>query len=60
MSPMSGYLLVEVEEIIKETDTAFLLRYATGAQEWLLKIEVMCPMKYRLGDRNVTIQLKEN
>lgn len=54
----NGYLQLEVEEIVKETDTAFLLRFRDGEEEWVLKHNVASPTKYELGDRNVTLLLR--
>ena len=55
----NGYLQLEVEEIVKETDTAFLLRFHNGDEEWVLKSDVASPINYELGDRNVTLLLRD-
>lgn len=57
---MSGYMQVEVEEIVKESDTAFYVRYHDGVYEWLRKDRVANPGHYALGDRDVLIHLRED
>lgn len=56
---LDGYSHLDVEEIIKESDTAFLLRFYDGEQGWLLKNNVAQPTSYSEGDRNITMQLVE-
>lgn len=56
---MSGYMQVEVEEIVKESDTAFYVRYHDGDHEWLRKDCVANARRYTLGDRDVMLQLLE-
>ena len=54
---MNGYLQLDIEEILKESDTAFQVRFADGEMGWLLKTEIVQPTDYREGDRNVVMQL---
>ena len=54
---MNGYLQLDIEEILKESDTAFQVRFADGEMGWLLKTEIVQPTNYSEGDRNVVIQL---
>lgn len=56
---MCSYVLLEAEEILKETETAFLLLFTDGEQAWLLKEEVLNVTHYSVGDRNVTLHLRE-
>lgn len=58
MSHFSGYHHLEVEEIVKESERAFFVRFHDGEQEWLLKEQVVHPSYYSVGDRGVTIHLK--
>lgn len=58
MSHFSGYHHLEVEEIVKESERAFFVRFHDGEQEWLMKEQVVDPRRYSVGDKEVTIQLK--
>jgi hypothetical protein len=54
-----GYFPLDVEEVVKETDTAFLFRFHDGEEEWIGKEEVGEPSRYALGDRGITVQLRD-
>jgi len=54
---MNSYLQMDIEEILKETETAFLVKFTDGEEGWILKLEVACSTSYSVGDRNVVMQL---
>ena len=56
--PVSGYLYLEVEEIVKESERAFWARFHDGEYEWIQKAQVDDPLRYSVGDKEVTMQLK--
>ena len=58
MPQVNTYDFLIVEEIVKESDTAFLFRFHDGETEWIEKRWVVCPSRYNLGDRNIYIHLR--
>lgn len=56
---VNSYYFIEVEEIVKESDTAFLVRFCSGETEWILKKDVASASHYGLGDHDITLQLKQ-
>lgn len=54
----SGYVHVEVEEILRETERAFLVRF-DGEETWLPKACIADADCYDAGDVNVTISVRE-
>lgn len=52
-----GYQHIDVQEIVKESDTAFLVLYPDGEQEWIRKEQVASPTRYSQGDKDVVLHL---
>jgi hypothetical protein len=50
---------LDVEEIVKETDSAFLLRLDDGEEVWIPKSQVSDPESYAQGDCNATVSVTE-
>lgn len=59
MEHFNSYLHIEVEEIVDETDLSYLLCFPDGEWEWVLKSEIVLPDSYKVGDRNISVRLKE-
>lgn len=55
----SGYVHLEDVDIIKETDSAFLLVIEDGERVWLPKSQVANPDDYSEGDEGVSISVTE-
>jgi hypothetical protein len=56
----SNYVDLDVDEILRETDAAFLLRLADSHEElWLPKSQVADPDDYAVGDEGLTISITE-
>jgi hypothetical protein len=55
----SGYVHVDVEEIVHETESAFLLRI-DGEQVWCPKACVADSEDYTGGDKNTSLAITEN
>ena len=56
---MSNYVHLEVEKIVKETDSAFLLRLEDGEELWIPKSQIADPDDYTEGDEDATISITE-
>lgn len=48
---------LEVEEVVRETDSAFLLRLEGGEEEWFPKSQVSDSGDYQEGDKDCTISV---
>lgn len=55
----SGWLHLDVDRIVRETEAAFLVDIKDGEQTWLPKSQVKNPGDYNQGDTNVTISITE-
>lgn len=54
----SNYVHLEVEEILRETDKAFLLRLEDEGQElWVPKSQISDADDYEEGDKNCTVSV---
>ncbi len=54
---MSGYIHLDVEEVVTETATHFLFRFHDGESEWIMKEEIANCTSYNVGDKEVTVHL---
>ncbi len=54
----SGYVHVGVEEILRETDAAFLCRIE-GEDVWLPRSQIADPDDYEVGDSDLTMSITE-
>jgi hypothetical protein len=54
----SGYVHLEVDEIKKETDKAFLV-VVDDEEVWLPKSQIANPGDYNKGDKNCSISVRE-
>jgi len=54
----SNWVHIEVEEIVCETDKAFLCR-VDGEEHWFPKSQVSNPEDYEEGDADVTLSITE-
>ena len=50
---------LDVEEILRETDKAFLVRLEDGREEWLPFSQIADPDEYQVGDRDCTVSITE-
>ena len=55
---MSRYVHLDVEEILRETDKAFLL-LVEGEEIWIPKGQIANPGDYSEGDSNCTVSITE-
>ena len=54
----SGYAHIEVDEIKRETDGAFLF-VIDGEEKWVPKSQVADPDDYERGDENCSVSITE-
>lgn len=55
----SNWVHLDVEEIVRETDKAFLVRLEDGEEVWLPKGQVADADDYKEGDTNCTLSISE-
>lgn len=55
----SNYVHLEVSEIKRETDKAFLVVLEDGAEHWLPKSQIADADDYSEGDTNCTVSITE-
>jgi hypothetical protein len=55
----SNYVHLDVDEILRETDKAFLVLTDEGEEVWLPKSHVADPDDYAEGDTNCTLSITE-
>lgn len=53
----SDWVHLDVEEVLRESDKALLVRLEDGREEWLPFSQISEPDDYKVGDRNVTISI---
>lgn len=54
----SGYVHIQVDIIIRETDKAFLVEVGDN-QHWIPKSQIASADDYDVGDRNITVSITE-
>lgn len=54
----SGYVHLDVEKVVRQTDSAFLL-VIDGEDYWIPKSQIADPETYEPGDENVTVSVTE-
>ena len=55
----SNWVHLDVEEIVRETDKAFLVRLEDGEEVWLPKGQISDAQDYSEGDTNCTLSISE-
>jgi hypothetical protein len=55
----SGWIHLDFERIVRETDKALLVRLEDGEEVWLPLSQISEPDSYREGDENGTISVTE-
>lgn len=55
----SGYVHLEVEQILKETDAAFYVLLEDGSRHWIPKSQIADPETYTEGDTSCTVSITE-
>lgn len=59
----SGYVHLDIDEILRETDKAFLVVYGTDFGErtetWIPKSQIADVDDYEVGDRNLTLSVSQ-
>ena len=55
----SNYVHLDVDEVIKETDKAFLVALKDGEELWLPKSQLADPDDYAVGDTDCTISVTQ-
>lgn len=58
MMGASDWVHLDVEEVVRETDAAFLLRI-DGSDHWIPKSQISDPEDYSAGDTGCTISVTE-
>ena len=59
MSTASNYVHLDVEEIVRETEAAFLLRLESGEEVWMPKSQIADWNELLEGDQNCTVSVTE-
>lgn len=54
----SNYVTIMVDEILRETDAAFLLEI-DGDEVWIPKSQIADPSDYEMGDKECTLSVTE-
>lgn len=55
----SNWVHLDVEEIVQETEAAFLLRLDGGEEIWLPKSQIDDAEAYTVGDEDLTVSVTE-
>lgn len=55
----SKWVHLDVDEILRETEKAFLLRLEEGQEVWVPKSQISEPGIYSEGDRDATVSVSE-
>lgn len=55
----SSWVHLDVDEILRETDKAFLVRLESGREEWLPFSQIGDAEAYAVGDEGCTISITE-
>lgn len=55
----SNWVHLDVDEIVRETDAAFLVRLDDGEEVWLPKSQISSPETLAEGDCDVTVSVTE-
>ena len=55
----SNWVHLDVDKIVHETDSAFLLRLQDGEEIWMPKSQIDNPDIYQTGDEDLTISVTE-
>ena len=55
----SRFVHLDVEEILRETEAAFLVELENGEQHWLPKSQIADSEQYEAGDVNCTVSITE-
>lgn len=54
-----SWVHLDVAKIVRETDSAFLVRLESGDEHWVPKSQISDPEDYEVGDEDVTISITE-
>lgn len=55
----SGFVHINVDRILHETDAAFRVRLESGDEHWIPKSQMADADDYEAGDENCTISITE-
>ena len=53
----SRWVHLDVDEVLRETEKAFLIRLESGEEHWIPKSQISDVDDYNVGDRNATVSV---